>query len=97
MHACMWGANPAIVYFNDVTMRVIHAVRTLREQGLIGYFTMDAGPHVKVLTSPEHASELSAALARVEGVQRVLHCKLGPDARVEPGVAELTHNIHTNT
>lgn len=89
MHACMWGANPAIIYFNDVTMRVIHAVRALREQGIVGYFTMDAGPHVKVLTSPEHASELSERLARVEGVQRMLRCKVGPDASVELGLTEL--------
>jgi diphosphomevalonate decarboxylase len=92
MHASMWGANPALIYFNDVTMRVIHAVRTLRERGLTGYFTMDAGPHVKVLTSPSHAAELSDHLARVEGVQRVLRCKVGPDARVEVGELEFAAN-----
>lgn len=89
MHACMWGADPAIIYFNDTTLRVIHAVRTLREQDLVGYFTMDAGPHVKVLTSAENAAQLSERLARVEGVQRVLRCNVGPDARVELGVTAL--------
>lgn len=90
MHASMWGANPALIYFNDVSMRVIHAVRTLREEGLVGYFTMDAGPHVKVLTGTEHATELAERLSQVEGVLRVLRCKVGPDARLELGVTELS-------
>lgn len=90
MHASMWGANPALIYFNDVSMRVIHAVRTWRERGLKGYFTMDAGPHVKVLTTPEQAPELADRLSRVDGVLRVLRCKVGPDAKVEPGVTELS-------
>lgn len=82
MHASMLGADPAIIYFSDATLRVLHAVRRARADGLSGYCTMDAGPHVKVVTQPSQANELCEFLRRIEGVQRVIHCKLGPDASV---------------
>lgn len=83
MHASMWGAAPAIIYFSDVTLRVMHAVRNLRNLGLGGYFTMDAGPHVKVLVAASQAEELASQLAAIDGVKRVIRCGVGPDATIE--------------
>lgn len=85
MHASMWGAAPGIIYFSDVTLRVMHAVRNLRNLGLSGYFTMDAGPHVKVLVAASQAEELASQLAAIDGVKRVIRCSVGPDATVELG------------
>jgi diphosphomevalonate decarboxylase len=90
MHASMFGAGPAIIYWSDVTLRVIHAVRKLRADGLTGYFTMDAGPHVKVLVQREQADTLSDALSALPGVKRVIRCNVGPDARIESGVDHLS-------
>lgn len=90
MHASMFGADPAIIYWSDATLRVIHAVRKLRAEGLPGYFTMDAGPHVKVVVRSEHASVLADALGALPGVKRVIRCAVGPDARVEVGPTELS-------
>lgn len=82
MHACMWGAAPAIVYFSPVTLAVLQRVRELRAAGVQAFCTMDAGPHVKVLSAPEQADEVQRALAEVPGVLRCLRCTLGPDAQV---------------
>jgi diphosphomevalonate decarboxylase len=83
MHASMFAADPPIVYFAPVTLAVMDRVRELRASGVPAHFTMDAGPHVKVLTLPSHAEEVATVLASVPGVLQVIRCGPGPDAFVE--------------
>lgn len=80
MHASMLAARPALVYFAPATLRVIETVRALRQAGMSAFFTIDAGPHVKVFTEPASAERVAAALAALEGVTRVLVSGPGPDA-----------------
>jgi diphosphomevalonate decarboxylase len=80
MHASMLAAAPHLLYMNPVSVRVIETVTALRKQGTHAYFTLDAGPHVKVLTTPELAASVRAALLDVEGVQSVIETKAGPGA-----------------
>ena len=85
MHASMLAARPALIYFAPATLRVMEGVRAFRKSGGRAYFTMDAGPHVKVLVEPSAAAELEAELAKLEGVTQVLRSAAGPDAYwVEP-------------
>jgi diphosphomevalonate decarboxylase len=84
MHASMFAARPAVVYFTPATLGVMERVRALRKEGGAAFYTMDAGPHVKVLTTPEQVDAIAAALERVEGVRRVIRSQPGPDARAEP-------------
>lgn len=93
MHASMIGADPAIIYWTDTTLRVMHHVRRLRSAGLLGFFTMDAGPHVKVLVRSAQAQALAEELAALEGVKRVLRCGVGPDATIEVGVDHLAERL----
>ncbi len=80
MHASMLAARPAVVYFQPTTLAVMSEVRALRSRGIPAYYTMDAGPHVKVLTRPEHASAVAEALGRVPGVEGTRLSGPGPDA-----------------
>jgi diphosphomevalonate decarboxylase len=82
MHACMLAARPALVYLTPTTLRVLERVRKMRKDGLVAYATMDAGPHVKVLSLAEQAAIVSHSLTTVEGVVRVISCSPGPGARV---------------
>ena len=88
MHASMFAADPPIVYFSPTTLAVTERVRELRAAGIQAYFTMDAGPHVKVLTLPEHAAEVATKLAAVPGVLQVIRCTAGGDATVERAAQE---------
>jgi diphosphomevalonate decarboxylase len=81
MHASMLAARPAVVYFSPGTLAALSAVRGLRDTGTPAYATMDAGPHVKVLTVPEHARSVEASLSALPDVQRVLRAAVGGDAR----------------
>jgi diphosphomevalonate decarboxylase len=81
MHASMLAARPAVLYLQPTTLAVMATVRSLRKAGLPAFYTMDAGPHVKVLTLPEHAARVAAAVEAVPGVERALVTGPGPDAR----------------
>jgi diphosphomevalonate decarboxylase len=80
MHASMLAATPALRYLRDATLRVIDAVIALRAAGTAAFYTMDAGPHVKVLTRREDAERVCAALTQVPGVERVIRSVPGPAA-----------------
>jgi diphosphomevalonate decarboxylase len=82
MHASAIAARPAVMYFQPPTLAALAAVRELRAQGRGAWATMDAGPHVKVLTTAEDADAVASALATVGGVSETLISKAGGPAEV---------------
>lgn len=49
MHATMIGAWPPVLYWLPESVAVMHDIWSAREEGLRVYFTMDAGPNLKLL------------------------------------------------
>lgn len=82
MHAAALAAAPATVYFTGATVEAIRAVRAMRSRGLEGYLTIDAGPHVKVVTRGADAKEVARAMEEVPGVLRTIITTPGEGARV---------------
>jgi diphosphomevalonate decarboxylase len=82
MHASMFAAAPGLIYLNSSSLAVIDAVRALRARGTFAYFTMDAGPHVKILSLAEQAAEVRRELETVPGVHRVMVSSAGGGARI---------------
>ena len=82
MHASAMAAEPPIVYWNPATLAALNCVRELREAGTAAFFTIDAGPHVKVLCGAPDANAVAAALAATAGVLRTIVAAPGPGARV---------------
>ncbi len=82
MHAAMLGAEPALVYLRGASLVVTERVRKLRHDGTPAYFTIDAGPNVKVLCDSGNASAVADALDDVSGVVRVIRAVPGLAARV---------------
>lgn len=64
MHATMLSANPPICYFEPMSIIAQQQVRYLREQGIPAYFTMDAGPNVKVLCRASDMPKIVAYLSQ---------------------------------
>lgn len=64
MHACTLAAVPPFTYWNAESMLAMDAVRNLRESGLKCYFTMDAGPNVKVLCQKKDEAAIFAELSK---------------------------------
>jgi diphosphomevalonate decarboxylase len=82
MHACALAADPAVIYWNGVTVSAMAAVRALRASGMTAYYTIDAGPHLKVLCATADAPAVARALDGVPGVLRTLVAPPGPGAQV---------------
>jgi diphosphomevalonate decarboxylase len=84
MHASALAARPAIAYFQPATLACMHAVGVLRARDVAAFYTMDAGPHVKVLTLEPHVEQVSARLAEIDGVTKVIASAPGGPAVLAP-------------
>jgi diphosphomevalonate decarboxylase len=82
MHASAMAARPAIVYWLPPTLGVLAEVRGLRSSGTPAWATMDAGPHVKILTTAAAAELVSSALVDNVGVTAVTISSVGGPAAV---------------
>lgn len=82
MHAAALAAQPGVLYWNGRTVDLMHAVYGMRKEGVPAYFTIDAGPHVKVFCLARDAEHVGRTLASVPGVQRVITCAPGAGAEL---------------
>lgn len=80
MHMAAASASPPVVYWSETTAAIVAAIPRWREEGLEGYFTVDAGPNVAVLAGEADLERLRARLAGVPGVARTLVCRAGAGA-----------------
>ena len=78
MHGVMMTGTPSLLYWQPETLEVIHAVRRWRAQGLLVYFTIDAGPNVHLICERSHAAEVEALARALPGVDHLLSS--GPGA-----------------
>ena len=82
MHAVAISSRPATLYWQPATLAALAAVRELRAAHVRAYATIDAGPHVKVLTTGEDAGAVARALATVPGVTQTIASEIGGGAEV---------------
>lgn len=78
MHATTLGANPPFTYWTADSMVAMDAVRALRKQGFTAYFTMDAGPNVKVICRQSQMAEIKLKLAEYFDEEQIISAKPGP-------------------
>jgi len=85
MHATMITTKPPMVYWMPATLAIMHAVLAWKEEGIESYFTMDAGPQVKVMCLEKDVPELEKRLKAIEGVKKTIVCKPGEGAKIIEG------------
>ncbi|MBU5267904.1 diphosphomevalonate decarboxylase [Virgibacillus proomii] len=71
MHATTLGASPPFTYWHDTTLVVMQKIWEMRLQGTPVYFTIDAGPNVKVLYLPEYEEQVKQTLGSLPGVSDI--------------------------
>ncbi len=69
MHLVAMTSRPPTFYWNAGTMAVIHALHRWREEGLLAYFTMDAGANVHVICAAADRGEVARRLGELPEVQ----------------------------
>ncbi|MBI2845331.1 MAG: diphosphomevalonate decarboxylase [Chloroflexi bacterium] len=82
MHSIMMTSKPPLLYWQPATLAVLREIPEWRKGGIEGYFTLDAGPNVHVLTLPQQANEIRSRLEKLPGVQQVLVAQPGEGAKI---------------
>ncbi len=68
MHSVMLTTKPPLIYWNPVTVEIMKKILTMRETGIDAYFTIDAGPQVKVLSLENQVEEITKHLKNIKGI-----------------------------
>jgi len=68
MHKTMHDAKPPVNYWQEQSTSAMEQVRQARKQGLDVYFTMDAGPNLKLLGQKKDLERLTASFPEVDWV-----------------------------
>jgi len=82
MHALAMSANPGIIYWSPATLQLLQQVRQLRAGGTEAYFTIDAGPQVKILCRQSDTPLLLANFKNDPAVAEIIVTKPGPGVRI---------------
>lgn len=83
MHATMHTTSPPIIYWEAASLTLMKEVIALREEDSIEcYFTMDAGPQVKILCLNKNIPLLQKRFSELKEVQDLYVCHPGEGARL---------------
>ncbi len=82
MHATMMTTNPPIIYWEPETIKIIKSILDWRNAGLEAYFTIDAGPQVKVICLEKDVPGLKKRLKKIKGIKKIIDCKPGGDPKI---------------
>lgn len=78
MHGTTLAATPPFTYWSAESMKVMNIVRQIRNGGLPCYFTMDAGPNVKLLVERKNEAALLSALSAHLDAKQLVVAHAGP-------------------
>lgn len=84
MHGTTLAAVPPFTYWSPDSLKAMDAVRQLRQAGLSCYFTMDAGPNVKVLCQKKELAAIKAELSKIFNPDQLITALAGPGLSVIP-------------
>lgn len=81
LHGVMMATNPPVLYMNELSIKVIELIKSLRENNLYAYPTMDAGSNVKILTIESSYLEVIKSL-EANGFKNYYISRLGDGAKI---------------
>ncbi len=82
MHKVMKTSQPPIDYWNPATYTCVETVKDMQRKGIPVFFTIDAGPQVKIICEPDVCKDVVSLMQKVPGVQSIIESRLGKGARV---------------
>ena len=82
MHKVMKTSNPSISYMTDVTHSCLSEIENLRSLGHSLFYTIDAGPQVKIICDPKSTEIIRDTIIDKAGVIDVIHAGLGGPPRI---------------
>ena len=82
MHQVMKTSQPSIDYWSLATHACVENVKDMQGKGVPVFFTIDAGPQVKIICEPDVSKEVVTLMEKVPGVQSIIESCLGKGARI---------------
>ena len=82
MHALNMSAKPHFSYFMPESILAMQKIEELRSQGIPCYYTMDAGPNVKVICEKQNVAFIIDELSKFLAKENLLVANPGPGARL---------------
>ena len=68
MHATMIATQPPLLYWQPETLCAIKKIWQLRQEGLAVYFTMDAGPNLKLLFQQKDSKTVTRSFSEIQTI-----------------------------
>ena len=82
MHQVMRTSSPQINYMTERTNNCIEEIKEIRKDGVELFFTVDAGPQVKIVCKPEDKELIKDRLINKPYVTKLVEANIGNGARV---------------
>lgn len=82
MHATMMAAKPSIIYLQADSFKVIEIVHKLRQEGIDAFFTIDAGPNVKIICRLSQAPIIKERLSKIFDKNSIIITRPGPAGKL---------------
>jgi len=82
LHTICMMSEPPIFYWNDKTFLVMETIRDLRAQGVMAYYTMDAGANVHVITEQSNEVKVQEYLKNMPGMVKMIVSHPGQGAHI---------------
>lgn len=86
MHAAAMTANPPCLYWNAITLNLIKETWDLRKKGIAAFFTIDAGPQVKIFCEPSATKCIQERISQIENIYRIQVTGIGPNPIIKKSV-----------
>jgi len=72
MHKVMQTQNPPIFYWKDATQKLMKIVKEWRNEGILVYFTIDAGPNIHLICEKPTVETLKKKFSEIEEVKNII-------------------------
>lgn len=72
LHIIAMSSKPAVFYWNGATIELMKQIRKWREDGLMGYFTIDAGSNLHIICEQKQEKEINEKLINFPGVIKTI-------------------------
>jgi len=72
LHAIYLTSNPSLLYLLPATLRMMHAVKKWRKDGLSVYFTLNTGQDIHLICEKKNAEKVASLVSKIEGVQKTI-------------------------
>ena len=83
MHSTIMTSKPPHLYWNPTTVKILHKVQNIQEKGLHVFFTIDAGPQVKLICDHADTRLILEQLESMPEVSKKIVTKVGGEPLIE--------------